>query len=102
MSARDKSLWAMAVENLSQSDRLPALDLHGLAAHVAVNELETFLNAQFMAGTEAVKVVCGIGTGKLLESVGQVLAEYKQHGLVEDFLQPKTRGVYIVRLSSKE
>ncbi len=102
MNSRDKDLWNMAAENLSNSNQLPELDLHGLAVHVAVVELESFLNTQFMAGQEAVKVVCGIGTGKVLEVARKILKEYQQHGLVEGFTQTDFGGVFIVRLNEKD
>ena len=101
MSIKDKDLWAMSAENLSWSEKLPSLDLHGLAVHVAMVELESFLNSQFMAGAEAVKIICGIGTGKLLQKVKEVLDEYHSQGLVEDFVQVKSGGVFVVRLNSK-
>lgn len=102
MLTRDKDLWKMAAENLSQSSRLPSLDLHGLSAHIALGQLEEFLNSQFMAGEEAVKVICGIGTGKLMQTTENLLKEYKHLGLVEDYIKPKSGGVFIVRLSPKE
>ncbi|MFA5990980.1 MAG: Smr/MutS family protein [Candidatus Doudnabacteria bacterium] len=102
MSVRDDSLWAMAAENLSNSSQLPELDLHGLAVHVAMVELESFLNSEFMAGTEAVKIICGIGTGVLLNNTKKLLTEYRSHGLVEDFVQVKSGGVLIVRLSENK
>ncbi len=102
MSVRDDGLWAMAAENLSNSSQLPELDLHGLAVHVAMVELESFLNSEFMAGTEAVKIICGIGTGILLNNTKKILAEYSQQGLVEDFIQVKSGGVFIVRINPKE
>ncbi len=102
MLAQDKYLWAMAAENLSQNSRLPCLDLHGLTVHAALSELEAFLNSQFMAGEEAVKIICGIGTGKLLSSAENVLKDYKRQGLVEDYIKPKSGGIFIVRLSPKE
>lgn len=98
----DKNLWVMAAENLSRSEKLPTLDLHGLAVHMAMVDLESFVNSQFMAGAEAVKIICGIGTGKLLKKVKELLEEYKIHGLVEDFVQIKSGGVFIVRISSRE
>lgn len=92
----------MAAENLSQKDCLPCLDLHGMTVYAALSELEEFLNSQFMAGEEAVKVICGIGTGKLLHNAENLLEDYKQQGLVEDYIKPKSGGVFIVRLSLKE
>ncbi len=101
MPERDKDLWAMAAENLSQSAIIPQLDLHGLAVFQALPLLESFLNSQFMAGEEAVKIICGIGTGKLMAGVKSILIDYKNQGLVEDFIQVKSGGVYVVRLSDK-
>ncbi|MBI5530472.1 MAG: Smr/MutS family protein [Candidatus Doudnabacteria bacterium] len=101
MSVRDDSLWALAAENLSLSDKLPAVDLHGLAIYEAESILESFLNEQFMSGEEAVKIISGIGTGKLAAAVEKILAEYKRHGLVEDYLRIKGGGVFIARLSSR-
>ncbi len=101
MAPSDKDLWAMAAENLSWSDRLPELDLHGLALYEAVPKLESFLNMQFMQGQEAVKIICGIGTGKLMAEVKKQLLEYRRYGLVENFTQPASGGVFIVRLNEK-
>ena len=75
--------------------------MHGLAVHMAMGELESFLNSEFMAGAEAVKIICGIGTGILLNNTKKLLEEYHQHGLVEDFVQVKSGGVFIVSLSEK-
>jgi dsDNA-specific endonuclease/ATPase MutS2 len=101
MPERDKDLWAMAAENLSRLAIIPQLDLHGLAVFQALPLLESFLNSQFMAGEEVVKVICGIGTGKLMTGVKSILIDYKSQGLVEDFIQVKSGGVFIVRLVEK-
>lgn len=94
----DKTLWQTAVEGFARSGKIPEIDLHGLTVAEASPLLESFLNEHFMAGEEVLKVICGIGTGKLMIGIKAVLELYKKHGMVEDYTSTKSGGVYIVRL----
>lgn len=98
----DKILWQTAVEGFAHSGKIPEIDLHGLTVAEASPALEGFLNEQFMANEGVVKVICGIGTGKLMLGIKEVLEQYKKHGFVEDYTATKSGGVYIVRLYLKE
>lgn len=94
----DDSLWQTAVEGFAHSGKIPEIDLHGLNVAEASPLLEGFLNEQFMAGEGVVKVICGIGTGKLMLGIKEILSVYKKHGLVEDYTSTRSGGVYIVRI----
>ena len=94
----DKTMWQTAVEGFAHSGKIPEIDLHGLTVAEASPLLESFLNEQFMAGEGVVKVICGIGTGRLMLGIKEVLELYKKHGMLEDYTQTRSGGVYIVRL----
>jgi dsDNA-specific endonuclease/ATPase MutS2 len=98
MTTKDDLLWQTAAEGFANSGKVPSLDLHGLTVAEASPILESFLNEQFMAGEEAIKIICGIGTGMLMTGIKVVLDKNKKLGLVEDFIQVKSGGVYVVRL----
>ncbi len=91
-------MWQTAVEGFAHSGKIPEIDLHGLTVAEASPILESFLNEQFMAGEGVVKVICGIGTGRLMLGIKEVLELYKKHGVVEDYVSTRSGGVYIVRL----
>lgn len=102
MATKDDLLWQTAAEGFANSGKIPSLDLHGLTVAEASPILESFLNLQFMKGEEFVKIVCGIGTGRLMAGIQKVLFQYKERNLVEDFIQVRSGGVYVVRLEEKE
>lgn len=94
----DGKLWQIAAEGLANSNKISELDLHGLNVSEASPLLESFLNSKFMEKEEVVKIICGIGTGRLMKGMGEILEKYKEHGLVEDFVRVRGGGVYIVRI----
>ena len=59
---------------------LPTVDLHGLFPDEAKNKLDNFLFDSFNKKSGAIRVVYGIGTGKLKE---EILLFLGKHGLVE-------------------
>lgn len=57
-----------------------SVDLHGMTVEEAMNELDTVLDREFMAGTEVVKIIHGRGEQKLRRAVEGLLSK---HQLVE-------------------
>lgn len=57
-----------------------SIDLHGMNVETALHDLEIFLDQQFMAETEAVKIIHGRGEQKLKRAVEKLLSD---HSLVE-------------------
>lgn len=58
------------------------LDLHGMSVDEAIKAVEFFLHAEFMAGTRAVRLVHGQGSGALQRALHVHL---KTQPLVADF-----------------
>ncbi len=56
--------------------RLPLLDLHLFSPTEAEYELEKFLYAQSQVGVSVVRIVYGIGTGKLKEKILTILQKH--------------------------
>ena len=103
-SSFSSSMTASMIESALFSAEIgsaPEIDLHGLAVHEALNRLDSFLNHEFVAGSEAVKVIHGRGSGKLEASV---LSFLKDHDLVAGFrgssAPGQQGGVTIVALYS--
>lgn len=53
-----------------------SLDLHGLTVDAAVRRLESWLNDAIVAGLSQVRVVHGLGSGRLLEATHETLKRY--------------------------
>ena len=67
-----------------------ALDLHGLRADEAIQELDKFISDSLVAGFDEVRVYHGIGTGKLAYAVKNFLRE---HPSVKEFFDaPPNQG----------
>ncbi len=65
----------------AQMGDAPEIDLHGASdVHEGVRTLDLFLNEQFVAGAQVVKVIHGRGTGAMREGVLRLLQD---HALVE-------------------
>jgi DNA mismatch repair protein MutS2 len=62
---------------IPSSSSYPELDLHRLAADEAVTELESFIYEAYCAGTPAVLVVHGKGTGMLRSTVRSWLRDQR-------------------------
>lgn len=54
------------------------LDLHGLDVDVATGLLDQFINHEFVAGTEVVKIIHGRGTGKMRDAIHDWLKKHPQ------------------------
>mgnify|MGYP001598232775 CR=1 FL=1 len=65
------------------------IDLHGESIDVALSLLDAFLNHEFVAGTEVVKIIHGRGEGKLRDAIREALA--KQTELVAFFRDAESR-----------
>jgi DNA mismatch repair protein MutS2 len=60
-----------------KSARVPTtIDLHGLTVEDAVRELESWLNECIIAGHGTVKVVHGLGTGRVQRAAHETLQRY--------------------------
>lgn len=51
----------------------PEIDLHGESVDVAVRLLDAFVNHEFVAGTDVVKIIHGRGEGKLRNAIHEYL-----------------------------
>ena len=91
---RKSSVNLQSVKNASVS-----LDLHGLRADEAIEELDKFISDALIAGFDEVIVFHGIGTGKLAFAVRQFLETHKR---VKSFADAPAHqggfGAKIVRL----
>lgn len=54
------------------------LDLHGQDVNLAVSQLDQFINHEFVAGTDVVKIIHGRGTGKLRDAIHAWLKKHPQ------------------------
>jgi dsDNA-specific endonuclease/ATPase MutS2 len=63
---------------------LPELDLHKFSPALALDEMENFLYTVYQKKETAVKIVYGIGTGRLKE---KVLGALRQNPLVETVVE---------------
>src|SRR3989338_11398000 len=62
---------------------LPTLDLHGLSVADALCDLDIYIHHQITISTEAVRIIYGIGEGKLKTAILQWLdIQTKAHGLI--------------------
>lgn len=57
-----------------RSKNILEIDLHGLVAQVAIEKLELFLDRAILGGAQELKVIHGLGTGKLQKVVHQYLS----------------------------
>jgi DNA mismatch repair protein MutS2 len=78
---RRKSLEAAPAGTPTQSITLPTspgieLDLRGQRADEALEALDRYLDAAYLAGLPFVRIIHGKGTGKLRQSVREVLAQH--------------------------
>ncbi len=68
---------AVTFPTLPRSARVPTtIDLHGLSVEDAVRKLESWLNECIIAGHGAVKVVHGLGTGRVQRAAHETLQRY--------------------------
>lgn len=66
----------------------PEIDLHGETVDEALVRLDQFINHEFVAGTEVVKIIHGRGSGKLRAAIHDYLR--KQTELVAYFRDAQT------------
>lgn len=83
---------------------VPELDLHGMSVDEAVRSTENFLYSEQNKGTEAVRIICGRGTGSLHKSLMNWLDGLEQSkDLVEEFsnsnLTHQQGGVILIALT---
>ena len=83
-----KILAAQIAENISQ------IDLHGLYPLAAKEKLEHFLFVSYQQKITMMRVVYGLGTGKLCE---EILAYLKNHPLVELCVESSGSCVVILK-----
>jgi dsDNA-specific endonuclease/ATPase MutS2 len=70
----------------------PQIDLHGMPSHEALGELERFLNHEFLAGTEVVKIIHGRGRGILRQAIRKALKEHELVARFRDADNPAQKG----------
>jgi DNA-nicking Smr family endonuclease len=63
----------------------PEIDLHGQSTDLALSEMETFLHAHLMSGSEVVRIIHGRGEQILRNSIMKRLGELKKQELVAAF-----------------
>lgn len=64
---------------------LAVIDLHGLSSREAVHRLEAFIHQKQQEGEESIRIVFGIGEGKLRAVVSNWLQEQKTHGQIQSY-----------------
>ena len=80
--AREEKKGVQVVKNLAPREAPRECNLIGMTAMDAVCELEAFLDAALLAGQREVRIVHGMGTGKLRAAVHAFL---RGHARVESF-----------------
>lgn len=76
-SERPKDAGKVEVRSASKGIKVPVMiDLHGMTVAEAVSRLETWLNACILARHGNVKIVHGLGTGRVQHAAHEVLARY--------------------------
>ncbi len=97
--AREEKKEVRVVKNLAPRELPRECNLIGMTVADAICELEAFLDAALLAGSREVRVVHGMGTGKLRAAVHAFL---KKHPRVEEFRLGKygegESGVTVVTL----
>ena len=97
--AREEKKGVRVVKNLATRELPRECNLIGMTVMDAMPELEAFLDAALLAGSKEVRIVHGMGTGKLRAAVHAFL---KKHPRVEEFRLGKygegESGVTIVTL----
>ena len=89
------------VKNSVRPKALPSLELNviGLTVHEALPEVEAFLDAAVISNLEGVRIVHGMGTGKLRAGIHDFL---RTHRSVEEYRLGKygegETGVTIVKI----
>jgi DNA mismatch repair protein MutS2 len=101
-SKREQNRYESLFFQGEMDSETPSCDLHGLTSDRAISECDSFINHEFMNGTEVVRIVHGRGTGKLRDKIHKFL---KSHELVEDFRDSQNPnlilGMTIVILSKR-
>jgi DNA mismatch repair protein MutS2 len=71
----------------------PEIDLHGEDIDTAQVRLDQFINHEFVAGTEAVKIIHGRGEGRLRDAIHAYLRKQKELvALFRDSAAPGQQG----------
>ncbi|OGL74454.1 hypothetical protein A3E39_01640 [Candidatus Uhrbacteria bacterium RIFCSPHIGHO2_12_FULL_60_25] len=68
----------------------PEINLHGESVDVAIRLLDAFVNHEFVAGTDVVKIIHGRGEGRLHDAVRDYLKS--QTELVAFFRDAQAKG----------
>lgn len=68
---------------------VPEIDVHGFGCVTATQEIEFFIDKQFMAGEDAVRIVHGRGTGALRSTTHDLLSEHKLVETFADSMKPE-------------
>lgn len=76
-SERSRDKTKIEIRAASKGLKVPkVLDLHGMTVADAVSRLEAWLNSCILAGHGNVKVVHGLGTGRVQHATHEVLRRY--------------------------
>ncbi len=65
--------------------QIPTYDVHGKNVSEALDELSRFLSHEISAGSSAIRIIHGRGTGKLRKEIQCWLQSYIKKGLVTAF-----------------
>lgn len=80
----------------------PEIDLHGMHAHEAGIETDTWLHRQFAAGEKAVRILHGRGDGSLRCAVHELLENHLLVAFFKDADDPKfVAGLTVVVFHQK-
>jgi dsDNA-specific endonuclease/ATPase MutS2 len=83
--------WEIAIF-AAEVGHAPEIDLHGKSRHEALGLLESFLNHEFVAGTEVVKIIHGRGNGILRNAIHKSLDGHELVARFRDADDPAQKG----------
>lgn len=70
----------------------PEIDLHGLDVNLALNDLDSFVHAELMRHTDAIRVIHGRGEQRLRAAVWKWLEEMRSKELVAAYRDTRNPG----------
>jgi DNA mismatch repair protein MutS2 len=75
----------------------PEIDLHGEDIDSALAQLDQFINHEFIAGSETVKIIHGRGEGRLRDAIRTYLRKQKELvALFRDSQNPAQQGAVTI------
>lgn len=90
--------WRETAYLAAELGSVPELDLHARSVSDAIRDLEQFLHQELNAGSEAVRIIYGVGEGRLRSATLKWLeAQQASHNLIALYRpSAKTASVVVV------